>query len=474
MKKINFVFVLAIAFALFVCASGVVNATYLSTKYVGNTIVDLEWNEHWSADFSKYKIYRDGSQIATIKDRSTTFFRDSGRTKGVTYEYKINVYNATGKLVDYGGTNAKTGDVHGMITIDTTWKASASPYLMTGDVEVEKNVTLTIASGTTVKIAQDSWNQNTLNIDGTLIARYCTITGYNYYGMYYGNIHINGQDNIINGNEITYLCDFSVSSGGNTISNNKFSYCGGDYVACGGVHVRGDNTVINNNDFSSCFVSVRGNNSAVTNNIFNSASCGVSGSNNEITDNIFNSAYCREGCIVGGSNNKITDNIFNNSKIDIGYYGSSENIEITNNRFYDGSITALWFPLTSKNKITNNIFECSKGGRCIEISSSDTLIQDNIIKGPGTGTFDLSGSTNNTISDNIFENGSISLESSSNNDISNNKCSVSWWAGISLESSNDNIISDNLCKNGGIFLLDSNNNYISNNICENGGMALIS
>lgn len=98
------------------------------------------------------------------------------------------------------------------------------------------------------------------------------------------------------------------------------------------------NTVINNNDFSSCFVSVRGNNSAIGNNIFNSASCGVSGSNNEITDNIFN-----------------------NSKIDIGYYGSSEN-----------------------NEITNNIFECSKGGRCIEICSSDTLILWTITKTAGT------------------------------------------------------------------------------------------
>lgn len=128
MKKINLIFVLVVAFALFVCASGVASATSLSTKYVGNTIVDLSWSQYWSSDFSKYVISRDGSPITTITSRSVTFYRDSGLTKGVTYGYKINIYDTTGVLVDYSVASAKTGDVHGTITIDTTWKASASTY----------------------------------------------------------------------------------------------------------------------------------------------------------------------------------------------------------------------------------------------------------------------------------------------------------------------------------------------------------
>jgi hypothetical protein len=62
MKKINLVFVLAVAFALFlVCTCGVASA--FSAKYVGNTIVDLEWNEYvGEEDFYEYVIYRETGQ----------------------------------------------------------------------------------------------------------------------------------------------------------------------------------------------------------------------------------------------------------------------------------------------------------------------------------------------------------------------------------------------------------------------------
>jgi len=150
MKKINLVFVLAIGFALFVCVSGVVSATSLSPKYVGNTIVDLSWSQYWSSDFSKYVLCRDGSPIATIENRAVTFYRDSGLTKGVTYEYTIYVYNSTGWLVDSGATSPKTGDVHGTITRDTTWTAASSPYVQTGSVTVEKGVHFTIQPGVKV------------------------------------------------------------------------------------------------------------------------------------------------------------------------------------------------------------------------------------------------------------------------------------------------------------------------------------
>ncbi|MCK4732570.1 MAG: hypothetical protein KAT65_08935, partial [Methanophagales archaeon] len=92
MKKTNLLLVLLILSAVFVCATGVASAM-LYPEYVGNTVVDLVWYS-WSEDFSKYALYRDGTPIHTEFNRSTTFYRDEGPSKGVTYNYKIEVYNA--------------------------------------------------------------------------------------------------------------------------------------------------------------------------------------------------------------------------------------------------------------------------------------------------------------------------------------------------------------------------------------------
>jgi len=148
MNKTNLVLVIIILSAAFFCAStGVASA--LSDKYVGNTVVDLEWSG-WCDDFSKYKLYRDDALILTEFDWDHTFYRDEGRSKGVTYDYKIEVYNATGVLVYEDTRSVTTGDVHGTITQSTTWTAASSPYTLTWDVRVDEKATLTIQSGVTV------------------------------------------------------------------------------------------------------------------------------------------------------------------------------------------------------------------------------------------------------------------------------------------------------------------------------------
>jgi len=103
MKRTNLLLVSIVLFAAFFCAAtGVASAITLSDKYVGNTVVDLEWTKFQSDDFSKYKLYRDDALIHTEFNRDTIFYRDEGPSKGVTYVYKIEVYNATGGLVDRG------------------------------------------------------------------------------------------------------------------------------------------------------------------------------------------------------------------------------------------------------------------------------------------------------------------------------------------------------------------------------------
>jgi parallel beta-helix repeat protein len=112
MNKTNLLLVIIILSAAFFCAStGVASAISLSDKYVGNTVVDLEWSKYWSDDFSKYKLYRDDALIHTEFNRSTTFYRDEGPSKGATRMYKIEVYNATGGLTEYDIESVTTGEV---------------------------------------------------------------------------------------------------------------------------------------------------------------------------------------------------------------------------------------------------------------------------------------------------------------------------------------------------------------------------
>ncbi|MCK4734970.1 MAG: hypothetical protein KAT65_21135, partial [Methanophagales archaeon] len=151
MKKIHIMLVVLFAFAVVTCTSGVASALY--PKYVGNTMVDLSWTQYESTDFSKYELYRDGSLIETIRARTVTFYRDTGLTKGQTYNYEIRSYYTTDKYRS-DTTSATTGEVHGTITRDTTWTAASSPYTLTEwDIRVRNGATLTIERGITVIIS---------------------------------------------------------------------------------------------------------------------------------------------------------------------------------------------------------------------------------------------------------------------------------------------------------------------------------
>ena len=65
------------------------------------------------------------------------------------------------------GLSAHAKDVCGPITEDTVWTKAGSPYIVTCNVAVVENVTLTIRPGVTVKFDKDI----ALLIDGTLIAK---------------------------------------------------------------------------------------------------------------------------------------------------------------------------------------------------------------------------------------------------------------------------------------------------------------
>ena len=178
MRKIHLILVLLFAFALLMSASGVASAIALDTEYVGNTMVDLSWTEYKSTDFSKYELYRDGSLIETIRDRTVTFYRDTGLTKGHTYNYEIRSYYTTFDEYWSDTTSATTGEVQGTITRDTTWTAASSPYTLTEGVDVRNGATLTITSGRVTNASSYDYDSN-INVEekGALYADSVSFSG---------------------------------------------------------------------------------------------------------------------------------------------------------------------------------------------------------------------------------------------------------------------------------------------------------
>ena len=373
MKKINLVFVLAIAFALLVCASGVTSA--LSTKYIGNTIVDLEWSKYWSTDFSKYEICRDGSPITTIKDRSVIFYRDSGLTKGVTYGYTIYVYNSTGWLVDSGTTSAKTGDVHGTITRDTTWTAASSPYIQTGPVTVQKGMHFTIQPG--VKVENSAlYIYETLNVK---------------------SVSFNGFVHIYNSNASSIQdCSFDCSG----ITSTDCLYFSG-----------GDNNILSNN-----IVSSNGHDGI----------CLKDSSNNTLTNNTAsNNGY---GIYLQDSSNSILSNniALKNNACGIYAYSCDNNI-ITNNIANANNCDGISLRFSCGNNISNNDIHLNEGGGIYVENSTSSTISNNNISGNSYYGIGLYSSNNNLIYNNYFNNTNNAAY-----DDGNNRWNITKTAGTNI------------------------------------------
>lgn len=134
-----------IVFAVFVCTIGIASALVICPKYVGNTVVDLEWSKYGSEDFSCYKLYRNDSQIATIPDRNTTFYCDTGQGKGVMYYYKIEVYNRTTGVFELGVFSRSVTPGR----VQTTARSRTTPHRITAVMASTWMIRATTRSQTT-------------------------------------------------------------------------------------------------------------------------------------------------------------------------------------------------------------------------------------------------------------------------------------------------------------------------------------
>ena len=434
MKKVHLMLVLLFAFAVVTCTSGVASALY--PKYVGNTMVDLSWTQYESTDFSKYELYRDGSLIETIRDRTVTFYRDTGLTKGHTYNYEIRSYYTTDKYRS-DTTSATTGKVHGTITRDTAWTAASSPHTLTKyDLKVRNGATLTIERGVTV-ITSGSLS---VREKGALYADGVSFSGGNgWYGpdISITNAHASikncffeeGRISLYNSsyNDIMDNSGFNeimlrrCSSHNNIIGNNIMS----NILSASGIELdtSNNNTIIGNNIMS---------NSSSTGNIELYTS-----SNNTIKAN-----NCSVISLYLSSDNRFSDNSLSNNN------NSGIFLKNSRNNTFKGNTLAnnRHFKISLMYHSNNNVIKDNK-------VLNNTNIYDE------TSLVELAFSSNNTFKGNIISN--------------NDYCGINYYSVISIvDSSNNNTFKGNTVINNNssyeaLLLVGSSNNKIYNNYFNN-------
>ena len=470
MRKTNLLLVSIVLLAAFFCAAtGVASAMWLNDKYVGNTVVDLEWTKYGIDDFSKYKLYRDDALIHTEFNRNTTFYRDEGPSKGVTYDYKIEVYGATGVLKDWETHSVTTGDVHGTITLDTTWTAASSPYDLTGLVTVEEKVTLTIQSGVTVN---DNYG---ITIRGT-IAPLDTVT-FNGGKIYLE--HLDGysiKNCVFNGSGIALdECNNCI------ISDSIVENCVGSGIALSGSNNTLSNNTANHNGYG---IALSGPGNTLTYNTFNNNGYGISlssSNDNTVTGNTVN--HNGDGITLwNSSNNMLTSNSVNNN----GYNGiisgwglSNDNNNNTftsnsvNNNGYRGIV--LWD--SSNNTLTGNTLNNNSDGIYLRMSNNNILAGNTANNNSDDGIY-LDHSSNNILTANTANNNSNGIylhgiylsPSSDNNTFTGNTANNNSDDGIYLAFSSNNTFTGNTANNNsnGIYLCTScNNNILTDNTANN-------
>ena len=418
MKKINLVFILTIACALFVCASGVASAT---SYYVPD---DYE------------KIQR-----------------------------AVNNASAGDTIIDYKHVAASDREITNLGMIIKPVGASSSSDWIVNTAETRSDEMIILNGNLTIQ------SGGNLTLDNFTLLLNCT-----FEGQYHIEVQNGGELHIFNSNITAanpdYRYCFWIRNGSMfEMKNSELHYCG--YGTPGevwdgltGMWIGGDNAIIDGNLFSQngigiylsakfCTIS----NNTITNNTYHGIAQWSAHNNTIINNKIaFNG-----NCGIGGSvvsNSTIGDNtILNNNGPGI-YLNESWNNTFSNNTCSNNSF-GIGLGDANNNTLISNIFV--NNGLFVWYSH-DNIVEDNTVN--GKPLVYLEGLSDAAVTDDA---GQVILVNCNNITVQGKDLSYAG-VGIELWETNDSTISNNIASNNnlaGIFILGSNNILKDNNASNN-------
>ena len=249
------------------------------------------------------------------------------------------------------GTN-----ISGIIKENTTWTKANNPYSLTGNVAVEKDVTLTIEPGVTVNL-----NGHYIRVNGTLIA----------IGRSLDNSILFNSGSVEFTDESTGW-DSQTGNGGiikNAVINGSLTCYGSPMVSQntikGVISVNGGSPTINQNTLSGWII-VQAGSPIISKNILlggYSFGVGISSGNAIVVDNTISGSFPDAAVGVGGGSPTIERNLISNDLS----YGAPNNVQA------GLRISGSSSPIIKQNTIIKNLI-----GIYLDGTPKPTIVNNNI------------------------------------------------------------------------------------------------
>ena len=349
--------------------------------------------------------------------------------------------------------------VSGVITSDTTWTKANSPYIVTSNLMIMENVTLTIEPGVTIKFNKSTGLKN----NGRLIAMGTeenmiiftsnqeTPNLNDWIGIQFDSdaigANIDEKGNYLDGSILDF-CSIEYAESIQNIYENISLYISNCFIEGGGIYTTGEKSKIFNNIING-YVTASGDNFIVSYNEINGCFA-VLGDNTTILNN-----YIRNcGIDYRGSNAQIINNTISNNEGSGIYcnqwngYNQDANAVILNN-IIENNGGGIYIPMAhngGKNIVIQYNLIQNNAGDGISNAGDNITILNNTITDNGSGISHYANNLTCT-QNNIYDNGDYDFANYSTEEINANN---NYWGTINTSLIDDHIYDFNDSFSSGI------------------------